>query len=60
MEKVKFTQITRTICPKSGTHFLDALDMEGNHYTAELSPNIEKWLVYTRQWSINRQQPYIQ
>jgi hypothetical protein len=58
MEKVKFVYINRTICPKTGVHFLDALDMEGNHYTAELSPNIEKWLVYTRQWSINRQQPH--
>jgi len=58
MEKVKFTQITRTICPKTGTHFLDGISEDGEHYTAELSPNIEKWLVYTRQWKKSGQMPY--
>jgi hypothetical protein len=60
MEKVKFVSVTRTICPKTGVHYLDGITDDGLHYTAELSPNIEKWLVYTRQWSINRQQPYNQ
>jgi len=57
-ERVKFTYITRTICPKSGIHYLDSIDENGIHWTAELSPGIEKWLVYTKQWSANRQQPY--
>jgi hypothetical protein len=60
MEKIKFVSVTRTICPKTGVHYLDGITDDGLHYTAELSPNIEKWLVYTRQWSINRQQPYKQ
>jgi hypothetical protein len=29
MEKVKFVTITRTICPKGKTHYLDAVDTEG-------------------------------
>ena len=58
MERVKFTHITRTIDPKSGVHYLDAISEDGIHYTAEMSPGIEKWLVFTKQWSANRQQPY--
>jgi hypothetical protein len=57
-EPVKFISITRTICPKTGIHYLDAISEDGLHYTAELSSNIEKWLVYTKHWSANRQQPY--
>ena len=57
-EKVKFTQVSRVICPKTGIHFLDAIDTNGVHYTAEMSPKIEKWLVFTRPWSANRQQPW--
>jgi hypothetical protein len=56
-EKIKFTQVSRVICPKSGVHFLDAISQNGVHYTAEMSPNIEKWLVFTKPWSANRQQP---
>jgi hypothetical protein len=36
---------------------LDAISQNGVHYTAEMSPNIEKWLVFTKPWSANRQQP---
>ena len=55
--KVHFNYVTRTICPKTGIHFLDAIDSEGEHWTAEMSPHLEKWLCYTRNWTIDRQQP---
>jgi hypothetical protein len=60
MEKVKFTQITRTICPKTQIHYLDAIDDQGKHWTAEMSPHEEKWLCYTKHWIADRQQPYNQ
>jgi hypothetical protein len=47
---VRFTQINRTICPKSQIHYLDAIDPDGQHWTAEMSPHVEDWLVYTRPW----------
>jgi hypothetical protein len=47
---VRFTQINRTICPKTQIHYLDAIDEYGQHWTAEMSPHIEEWLVYTRPW----------
>ena len=56
-EKVKFTQVSRVICPKSGVHYLDAISQNGVHYTAEMTPGIERWLVYTKQWCADRQQP---
>ena len=56
-ERVKFTHITRTICPTTKIHYLDAISEDGIHYSAEMSPGIEKWLVFTKQWSANRQQP---
>ena len=56
-EKLKFTYITRTICPKTRIHYLDAIDTQGIHWSAEMSPNIERWLVYTQQWRIDPQQP---
>ena len=57
-ERVKFTHITRTIDPKSRIHYLDAIDINGNHWMAEMSPHEETWLVYTRHWGKNNQQPY--
>jgi hypothetical protein len=57
-ERVKFTQVSRVICPKTGVHFLDAVCTNGVHYSAEMSPNIERWLVFTKPWSADRQQPY--
>jgi hypothetical protein len=56
--KLKFTQVSRVICPKTGIHYLDGVDEYGVHYTAEMSPNIEKWLVFTKPWSADRQQPW--
>ena len=49
-EKVKFVCITRTIDSRTGTHYLDALDSDGNHYTAQMSDRIEEWLVFTKPW----------
>ena len=58
MTNLKFTQVSRVICPKSGIHYLDAVSDEGLHYTAEMSSNIEKWLVFTKPWGVDRQQPH--
>ena len=58
VEKVKFTQVTRTICPKTGTHYLDAIDTEGQHWMAEMRSDVEKWLVFTRVWHKDAQVPY--
>jgi hypothetical protein len=41
MEKVKFTYINRTICPKTGIHFLDAVDTEGQLWSAEMRTDVE-------------------
>lgn len=57
IERVKFTYITRTICPTTKIHFLDAIDTQGIHWSAEMSPHIESWLVWSKQWSADRQQP---
>ena len=57
-ERVKFTHITRTIDPKSRIHYLDAIDENGIHWMAEMSPHEEPWIVYTRHWGKNNQQPY--
>lgn len=60
MEKVKFAQINRTICPKTGTHFLDALDEEGQLWFAEMRTDVEKWIVFTSQWKKSGQMPFKQ
>ena len=38
MEKVKFVSVTRTICPKTQLHYLDAISDDGEYYTAVMSP----------------------
>ena len=58
MEKVKFTQISRTICPKTGVHYLDALDEEGQLWVAEMRTDVEKWITYSSQWKKAGQMPY--
>lgn len=52
--KPTFAYISRTIDPKTRTHYLDAIDTSGRHWTAEMSPNIEKWMVFTKQWKLMR------
>jgi hypothetical protein len=54
-EKVKFVSVTRTI--DRGIHYLDAVDVNGNHWTAEMDSNQEKWLVYIKGWKKDPQQP---
>lgn len=58
MEKVKFVTVTRTIDERSGIHYLDAVDVDGMHWSAEMDSRQEKWLVYTRLWKKDPQQPY--
>ena len=60
MERVKFTHITRVIGSKSGIHYLDAIDENGQHWTAEMSHGVEPWIVYTSNWKKDPQQPYDQ
>ena len=57
-ERVKFKTITRVIDPKTRIHYLDAVDKDGQHWIAEMSPNLEPWLCYTRTWEKDPQQPY--
>ena len=56
-EPVKFVSITRTIGPKSGIHYLDAIDENGVHWMAEMTHGIEPWLCYTKVWYQDPQQP---
>jgi len=60
-EKVKFTQITRTICPKTGIHYLDAISDDGMHWMAQMVHKIdsdEPYLLYKKVWYKDPQQPY--
>jgi hypothetical protein len=58
MEKVKFVSVTRVIDQKSGVHFLDAVDSEGFHWMAEMRTDVEQWIIYSRVWKRDSQQPY--
>ena len=60
MEKVKFAHINRTICPKTGTHYLDALDEDGQLWVAEMRTDVEKWIVFTSQLKKSGQMPFKQ
>ena len=42
--------ISRAICPKTGIHFLDAVDELGQHYTATMQQKEEPWLTYVQPW----------
>jgi hypothetical protein len=46
----KFIHISRVICPKTRIHYLDAIDENGFHWTAQMSHNIENWIVFTEPW----------
>jgi hypothetical protein len=56
MSNLKFTQISRVICPKSGIHYLDAIDDYGNHWMAEQETGVEPWITYKELWKQDRQQ----
>ena len=56
-KRLKFTQVSRVICPKSGIHYLDAVDSYGNHWMAQQETNVEKWITYKEVWYQDPQQP---
>lgn len=56
-ETVKFIHISRVINPVTQTHYLDAIDENGIHWTAEMSTKSEPWICYTRFWKPDPQQP---
>jgi hypothetical protein len=56
-ERVKFTHITRVIDPKSGIHYLDAVDSNGYHWTAQQETGVERWITYKEVWKKDPQQP---
>ena len=58
MEKVKFVSVTRTICPKTGIHYLDSVDSNGFHWMAQMRTDVENWIVFSRVWYKDPQQPY--
>ncbi len=55
--KLKFTQVSRVICPKTGIHYLDAIDEYGNHWTAVMRTDVEQWITYSQMWHEDPQQP---
>ena len=58
VEKVKFVTVTRVIDDRNGIHYLDAIDENGYHWTAEMDNKQEKWLVYSKLWTRDPQHPY--
>jgi hypothetical protein len=56
-ERVKFTQVSRVICPKSGIHYLDAVDAQGVHWMSQMETDVEKWITYKELWYQDPQQP---
>ena len=58
VEKVKFVTVTRVIDERKGMHYLDAIDENGYHWYAEMDNKQEKWLVYSKLWTKDPQQPY--
>ena len=58
IEKVKFVTVTRVIDDRKGIHYLDAIDENGYHWSAEMDNRQEQWLVYTKVWKRDPQQPY--
>ncbi len=57
-ERVKFTHITRVIDPKTRIHYLDAVDENGYHWTAQMETGVEPWITYKEIWKKDPQQPY--
>jgi len=58
VEKIKFVSVTRTICPRTQIHYLDAVSDDGMHWSAEMDSKQEAWLVYTKLWTRDPQHPY--
>ena len=58
VEKVKFVSVARVIDDRKGIHYLDAIDENGIHWSAEMDNKQEKWLVYSKLWHRDPQQPF--
>jgi hypothetical protein len=56
-ERVKFAQVSRVICPKTGVHYLDAIDENGIHWVAQQEIGVERWITYKEVWKKDPQQP---
>jgi len=57
MTTVKFVSVTRVIDPKTRIHYLDAVDVDGIHWMAQMDHKIEPHLCFTRGWRKDPQQP---
>ena len=57
-ERVKFKTITRVICPRTGIHYLDAIDENGYRWEAQMTHQEEPWIIYKSTWRKDPQQPY--
>ena len=55
--KLKFRQVSRVICPKTGVHYLDAIDENGIHWVAQQENGVERWITYKEVWKKDPQQP---
>ena len=49
----RFVHITRAIDSKTGVHYLDAIDDEGRHWSAQMSHRLEPWICYTETWRLH-------
>ena len=57
-EPAKFVYVTRVIDPKTRIHYLDAIDDQNRHWTAEMSHQQEEWITYTKTWKLDPQKLY--
>jgi len=58
VQKVRFASVTRVIDERKGIHYLDAVDENGIHWSAEMDNKQEPWLVYSKLWTKDYRQPY--
>ena len=55
--KLKFTQVSRVIDPKTRIHYLDAIDENGIHWVAQQEIGVERGITYKEVWKRDPQQP---
>jgi hypothetical protein len=55
--KLKFTQVSRVIDPKTRIHYLDGIDENGIHWVAQQEIGVERWITYKEVWKKDPQQP---
>jgi hypothetical protein len=46
MTKVKFIHFSRVICPRTGIHYLDAIDEDNRLWSAQQRIHEERWLTF--------------